>query len=81
MDSGTNVDLQCILDGDSSHGGSFSWRGPAVGSDHAVISLDISGTVSKLTISSVGLSDEGRYFCNYSGVGEVSILLDVECKW
>ena len=49
-------------------------------SDRASISLDISGTVSTLTIDSVGDSDEGRYSCSYTGVGTVSTTLNIQCK-
>ena len=75
--SGSNAVLQCILDGDPSHGGSFTWTGPAVGSGRVSISLDGSGTVSTLVISSAGQSDEGRYGCSYTGRGAVFITLDV----
>ena len=77
IDSGEYVSLQCILGGDSTHGGSFSWTGPAVASGRAVITLDSLGTVSTLTIESVGRSDEGEYSCSFAGVGRVSITLDV----
>ena len=77
MEAGNTAYLQCILDGDSSHGGSFHWTGPAVGSDRANVTQDPSGTVSTLTIRSVGRSDEGRYGCSYTGVSTVFITLDV----
>ena len=80
IDSGRNVMLQCILGGDSTHGGSFSWTGPAIASHRAVITLDSSRTVSTLTIESVGQSDEGEYSCSFAGVGRVSITLDVRGK-
>ena len=80
VDSGDRVLLQCILGGDSTHGGSFSWTGPAVDSGRAIITLDSSRTVSTLTIESVGRSDEGEYICSFAGVGTVSITLDVRCK-
>jgi hypothetical protein len=80
VDSGNNAVLQCILDGDSTHGGSFSWTGPAVTSGRANITLDTSRTVSTLTIDSVGRSDEGRYSCSLTGVVTISITLDVVCK-
>ena len=73
--------LQCILDGDSTHGGSFSWTGQAVASGRADITLDNSShTLSVLTINSVSRSDEGEYICSYTGVGRISITLDVICK-
>ena len=80
VDSGSTAYLQCILDGNSRPGESFTWSGPAVDSDRASIEQDISGTVSTLTIDSVGGSDEGTYHCSYTGVGAVSIRLNVECK-
>ena len=80
VDSGGSVLLQCILDGDSTHGGSFSWTGPAVDSGRANITLDNSRTVSTLTIESADRSDEGEYICSFAGVGRVSITLDVRCK-
>ena len=49
-------------------------------SGRASITLDNSSSVSTLTIDSVGGSDEGRYRCSYTGVGTVSIRLNVECK-
>ena len=81
IDSGRNVVLQCILGGDSTNGGSFSWTGPAVASGRADITLDSSHTVSTLTIESVGRSDEGEYSCSFAGAGRVSITLNVICKW
>jgi hypothetical protein len=77
-----NAVLQCIVDGDSTHGGSLSWIGPAVTSDRAAITLDTSRTVSTLTIASVGRSDEleGRYSCS-TGYDTTSITLDVVCKF
>ena len=80
VDSGRNVMLQCILGGDSTHGGSFSWTGSAVDSGRAVITLDSSRTVSTLTIESVGQSDEGEYSCSFVGVDRVFITLDVRGK-
>ena len=80
VDSGSNAVLQCVLGGDSTHGGSFSWTGPAVTNDRAVITLDSSGTVSELTIADVGRSDEGSYSCSFTGVDTVFISLDVICK-
>ena len=82
IDSGRNVLLQCILSGDSNHGESFLWTGPAIvnESDRVYITLDSSGTVSTLSIRHVVRSDEGRYFCSYTDVGVVSIILDVVCK-
>ena len=80
IDSGGNVSLQCILGSDLTHGGSFSWTGPAVSSGRAVITLNSSRTVSVLTINGVSRSDEGEYICSYTGVGIVSITLDVICK-
>ena len=80
VDSGGRVLLQCILGGDSTHGGSFSWTGPAVASGRADITLDSSRTVSTLTIESVGRSDEGEYICSFTGVSTVSISLDVRSK-
>ena len=80
VDSGNDAVLQCVLDGDSPHGGSFSWTGPAVASGRAVITLDPSGTVSTLTIADVGGSDEGSYSCSFTGIGTRSITLDVVCK-
>ena len=80
MDSGSNAVLQCILGGDSNPGESFSWTGSAVTSGRAAISLDSSGTVSTLIITSVDQSDEGRYFCNYTNIGVVSVTLSVICK-
>ena len=80
VDSGSDAVLQCILGGDSRHGGSFNWTGPAVTSGRASISLDSSGTVSTLTITSVGRSDEGRYRCSFGDVDTVSITLNVICK-
>ena len=80
VDSGSTAYLQCILDGNSRPGGSFTWSGPAVDSDRASITLDISRTVSTLTIESVGRSDEGRYSCSYTGVDTIFMGLNVECK-
>ena len=80
VDSGSEAFLQCVLDGDSTHGGSFSWTGPAVASGRAVIILDSSGTVSTLIIADVGGSDEGNYSCSFTGVDTISIALDVVCK-
>ena len=80
VDSGGRVLLQCILDGDSTHGGSFSWTGPAVDSGRANITLDSSRTVSTLTIKSAGRSDKGEYSCSFAGFGRVSITLDVRSK-
>ena len=80
VDSGGRVLLQCILGDDSTHGGSFSWTGPAIDSGHADITLDNSGTVSTLTIESVGRSDEGEYSCVFAEIGRVPITLDVICK-
>ena len=77
VDSGDNALLQCILGGDLIQGRSFSWTGPAVDSGRANITLDSSGTVSTLTIESVGRSDEGGYSCSFAGVGRISITLDV----
>ena len=79
VDSGNNAILQCILGGDFTHGGSFSWTGPAVTIGRAVI--DSSGTVSTLTIAGVGRSDEGRYSCSFTGFDTISITLDVVCKF
>ena len=56
------------------------WTEPAVTSGQASISVDSSGTVSTLTITSVGRSDEGVYSCSLTGVGTVSITLNVICK-
>ena len=81
VDSGNEAALQCVLDSDSTHGGSFLWTGPAVASGRAVIILDSSGTVSTLTIADVGGSDEGSYSCSFTGVGAISIALDVVCKF
>ena len=81
VDSGSNAVMQCILGGDSTHGGSFSWTGPAVTGGRAAIVLDSSGTVSTLTITSVDQSDEGEYSCSFDDVGTVSITLDVICKF
>ena len=81
MESGSNVALECILDGDSRPGGVFNWTGPAVDSGRASITLDNSRTVSTLTINVVGQSDEGRYSCSFTGAGTVSITLDVRCKF
>ena len=78
VDSGNNAVLQCVLDGNFTHGGSFSWTGPAVASNQAVI--DSSGTVSTLAIDNVGRSDEGRYSCSFTGVKSIFISLDVVCK-
>ena len=79
VDSGNNAVLQCVLDhGGFTHGGSFSWTGPAVASNRAVI--DSSGTVSTLTIDNVGRSDEGQYSCSFTGVESIFISLDVVCK-
>ena len=75
--------LRCIQDGDSTHGGSFSWTGPAVASGRADITLDDSShTLSVLTINGVSRSDEGEYICSYTGVSiiDISITLDVICK-
>ena len=80
VDSGNGVILQCVLGGDSTHGGSFSWTGPAVTRDRAVITLDSSGTVSTLTIADAGGNDEGSYSCSFTGVATISITLDVVCK-
>ena len=80
VDSGNDAFLQCVLGGDSTHGGSFSWTGPAVASGRAVDTLDSSGTVSTLSIAGVGRSDEGSYSCSFTGVDTVSIRLDVVCK-
>jgi hypothetical protein len=80
FDSGNIAVLQCVLDGDSSDGGSFSWTGPAVTNDRAVKTLDSSGTVSTLTIASVGRRDEGQYSCSFTGLDTISITLDVVCK-
>ena len=79
VDSGNNAVLQCILGGDSTHGGYFSWTGPAVTIDRAVINS--SDTVSTLTIAGVRRSDEGRYSCSFTGFDTVSITLDVVCKF
>ena len=79
VDSGNNAVLQCVLDhGGFTHGGSFSWTGPAIASGRAVI--DSSLTVSTLTIDNVGRSDEGRYSCAFTRVESVFISLDVVCK-
>ena len=80
VERGNNAALQCIMDGDSSHGGSFTWTGPAVGSSRASISLDGSGTVSTLVISSVNLTDEGQYGCSYTGLEAIFMTLNVICK-
>jgi hypothetical protein len=81
VDSGNNANLQCVLAlRDSTHGRSFLWTGPAVASDRAVITLNASGTVSTLTIASVGRSDEGQYSCSFTGVDTIFITLDVICK-
>ena len=83
VDSGNDAVLQCVLDGDSTHGGSFSWTGPGpatVDNDRADVILDSSGTVSTLTITDVGRSDEGHYSCSFTGVDTISIGLDVVCK-
>ena len=81
VDSGNNAVLQCVLDGDSTHhGGSFSWTGPAVASGRAVITLNLPGTVSTLSIAAVDGSDEGKYSCSFTGVDTISITLDVVCK-
>ena len=80
VDSEINAVLQCIVDAGQLQKGSFSWTGPAVAYGRANISLDASGTVSTLTIESVGQSDEGRYSCSFTGVGTVSTVLNVICK-
>jgi hypothetical protein len=80
VDRGNNAVFQCVLGGDSTHGGFFSWTGPAVTSGRAVRTLDTSGTVSTLTIASVGRSDEGQYSCSFTGLNTISITLDVVCK-
>ena len=80
VDSGNNAVWQCILGGDSRDGGEFSWTGPAVASGRAAITLDRSGTVSTLTIDGVARSDEGAYSCSFTGVGTVSISLNIICK-
>ena len=80
VDSGNDAVLQCVLGGNSTHVGSFSWTGPAIASSRAVLALDSSGTVSTLNIASVGRSDEGQYSCSYTGVDTVFISLDVNCK-
>ena len=80
VDSGNDALLQCVLGGDSTRVGSFSWTGPAVTSRQAFFTLDTSRTVSTLTIANVGRSDEGRYSCSYTGVDTVFISLDVICK-
>ena len=80
VDSGNDALLQCVLGGNSTHVGSFSWMGPAVASGRAIISLDSSGTVSTLTIAGVGRGDEGQYSCSFTGVDTISIELDVVCK-
>ena len=80
VDSENDALLQCILNGDSTHGGSFSWTGPAIASGRADITLDSSGTVSTLTIASVGESDEGTYSCSFTGVDPIFLSLDVNCK-
>ena len=81
VDSGNDAVLQCVLDGDSTHGGSFSWTGPAIVDNvRAATTLDSSGTVSTLTIADVRGSDEGRYSCSFTGVDTISITLDVVCK-
>ena len=80
VDNENDAVLQCILIGDSTHGGSFSWTGPAIASGRAVVTLDISGTVSTLTIASVGESDEGSYSCSFTGVDPIFLSLDVNCK-
>ena len=80
VDSGNNAFLQCVLGGDLTDGGSFSWTGPAIASGRAVVTLDSSGMVSTLSIASVDGGDEGNYSCSFTDVGTISITLDVICK-
>ena len=77
--SGHSAYFDCILDGDSSHGGAFSWTGPAVASGRASVSMYLHGSslVSTLGIHNVDQNDEGRYGCSYTSVGTVFITLDV----
>ena len=79
-DSGGSIVLQCILVGDSSvFVGTFTWTGPALSSavpGRTSITLDSSGTVSRLTINGVLRSDAGTYSCSYANL-QVSTTLTV----
>ena len=80
VDNGDSAELQCVLVGNSIHGGSFTWTGPADGTnedDHTTTTLSDSGTVSTLTIHGVGRDDAGQYTCSYSGLNSISITLVV----
>ena len=88
VDIGDDARLDCYLniDGQSDSvvpPGAFSWtdgagRALSEAEDERIsISLSDHGTVSTLRISSVVPDDEDRYTCSYTGLSEVSIMLDV----
>ena len=86
VDVGDDARLDCYLSTDGQSvvpPGAFSWTdggGRALSeTDDERISISLSehGTVSTLRISSVVPDDEDRYTCSYTGLSEVSIMLDV----
>ena len=86
VDVGDDARLDCYLSTDGQSvvpPGAFSWTDGAgralSGTDDERISISVStyGTVSTLRISSVSRDDEGSFTCSYTGLSNVSIMLDV----